>query len=75
MNTSDRDDDERNMETQAFASPLNQEDENERSLTIGKDQENEQGRGSAEVDEDEEDKEKTELITKEAMGRVTSGQI
>jgi hypothetical protein len=74
MNPSDRDDHERNKETQAFASPLIQEEEIERSATGDEEKENEKERGSAEVEENEENKGKTELVTKEAMVRVTSGQ-
>jgi hypothetical protein len=76
MNPSDRDDHElSNKETQAFDSPLIHEEKIERSAPGDEENENEKETGSAEVEESEENKGKTELVTKEAMVRVTSGQL
>jgi hypothetical protein len=66
-----------NKETQAFDSPLIHEEKIERSAPGDEENENENEKetGSAEVEEGEENKGKTELVTKEAMVRVTSGQL
>ena len=75
MNPSDKHNRDRNKDTQAFDPPLIHEEEIEHSSTGDKEKESVEERESPEVEENEEIKERTEAVTKEAMLRVTCGQL
>jgi hypothetical protein len=70
MNSLDKDDTERNKEKQAFDSPLLHEEEVE-NLSAN----DEAKKLSKEKEEAEENKEKTEVGTKEAFMRISSGSV
>jgi hypothetical protein len=73
MNPSGKDDSKSNQETQAFNLPPIHEEEVVVNPALDDDE-----KKSAEKSEPaqiEEDKEKTEMVTKEAMLRVTGGQL
>jgi hypothetical protein len=75
MNLSDKDALDRNKKTQAFDPPLNHEEETEDSSTGDEEKQSAEEWVSPEVEENKEAKEKTEVVTKEAMLRVPSGQL
>ena len=75
MNPSDKDYRDRNEEMRAFDPPLIHEQEIEHSSTDDEEKESAVERESPEVEENEETKEETELVTKEAMLKVTGGQL
>ena len=75
MNPSDKDYRDRNEEMQAFDPPLIHEQEIEHSSTDDEEKESAVERESPGVEENEETKEETELVTKEAMLKVTGGQL
>jgi hypothetical protein len=72
MNPSNKDDPKNNQETQAFDPILM--DEEEVVDPVRDDDEKERAENS-ETAEEEEDKERAEMVSKEAMLRVTGGQI
>jgi hypothetical protein len=73
MNPSDKDYTHRN-ETQAIDPPLIHEEEIEHSSTDDEEKQSAEEREFPEVEENGETKEETEVVTKEAMLRVTGGQ-
>ena len=77
MNPSDKGHSGRNAETQAFDPPIIHEEEieQERSPTEDDEKQSAEERESPEIDENGETKEENEAITKEAMLRVTGGQL
>jgi hypothetical protein len=75
MNPSSKDDAKSNQETQAF-DPLLTREENGVNPAIDDDEkERAENSGTAQVEEDKEDKERAEMVTKEAMLRVSGGQL
>ena len=74
MNPSDKDYTDRN-ETQAIDPPLIHEEEIEHSSTEYEETQSAEEREFPEVEENRQTKEETEVATKEAMLRVTGGQL
>jgi hypothetical protein len=74
MNPSDKDYTDRN-ETQAIDPPLIHEEEIEHSSTEDEETQSAEEREFPEVEENRQTKEETEVATKEAMLRVTGGQL
>jgi hypothetical protein len=72
MNPSSKDDSKSNQETQAFDPPLIQEEE---VVHPAPDDEGEESAEKSEPAQIEQDKERAETVTKEAMLRVTGGQL
>ena len=72
MNPSSKDDSKSNQETQAFDLPPIHEEEVEDPVRDDDEKESAEKSEPAQVDED---KEKTEMVTKEAMLRLTGGQL
>jgi hypothetical protein len=72
MNPSSKDDSKSNQETQAFDLPAIHEEE---VVHPAPDDDEKKSAERSEPAQIEEDKEKTEMVTKEAMLRVTGGQL
>ena len=72
MNPSGKDDSKINQETQAFDLPPIHEEE---VVDPAPDDDEKESAEKSEPDQIEEDKKKTEMVTKEAMLRVTGGQL
>jgi hypothetical protein len=72
MNSSSKDDSKTIQETQTFNLPPIHEEE---VVHPALDDDEKESAEKSELDQIEEDKEKTEMVTKEAMLRVTGGQL
>jgi hypothetical protein len=72
MNPSSKDDSKNNQETQAVAPPLIHEEE---VVHPASDDDEKEGAEKSEPAQIEKDKERAETVTKEAMLRVTGGQL
>jgi hypothetical protein len=72
MNSSQKDDSNSNQETQAFEPLVTHEEEVVNPVSGGDESD---GAEKSENAQEKEDKERSEMVTKEAMLRVTGGQL
>ena len=75
MNPSSKDDAKSNQETQAFDPLLIREENGVNPALDDDEKERAENSETAQVEEDKEDKERAEMVTKEAMLRVSGGQL
>jgi hypothetical protein len=75
MNSSSKDDVKSNQVTQAFDPLPIQQEEVEHPVLDDDEKEGAEKSETAQVKEDKEDKEEAEMVAKEAMLRVTGGQL
>jgi hypothetical protein len=75
MDTSSKDDAKSNQETQAFDPLLIREENGVNPAPDDDQKERAENSETVQVEEDKEDKESAEMVTREAMLRVTGGQL